>query len=203
MKKPLVKKNLTTCKVIFIGESAVGKTNIISKFRYNTYEESYLTTIGLDFHIKTLNIRGKHIKLQIWDTAGHSKFRQILDQYYKVADVICFCYDITNKDSISNIEEWLTTVKESVNNNNVLFYAIGNKSDKSYYREIDKEEFKKYCDTNNITNIEVSALESTNISNLFYDIAFKYSQQIPEVQLEIDSTFDKTRYKCRDCCTIC
>jgi len=202
MKKPLVKNNVNTCKVVFIGESAVGKTNIISKFRYNTYEESYLTTIGLDFHIKTLNIRGKHIKLQIWDTAGHPKFREILDQYYKIANVICFCYDITNKDSISNMERWLSAAKELANEN-VLYYAIGNKSDKGYYREIDKAEFKNYCDMNNIINIEVSALESTNISNLFYDIAFKYSQQIPPIQMEIDSTFDKARYKCIDCCTIC
>ena len=202
MKKPLVKKNLTTCKVVFIGESAVGKTNIISKFRYNTYEESYLTTIGLDFHMKTLNIRGKQIKLNIWDTAGHTKFRQILDQYYKIANVICFCYDITNKDSISNMERWLSTAKESANEN-VLFYAIGNKSDKTYYREIDKEDFKNYCDENNIINIEVSALESTNISNLFYDIAFRFSQQLPNIEIEYESTFNKTRLKCIDCCTIC
>ena len=201
MKKPLVKKNLTTCKVIFIGESAVGKTNIISKFRYNTYEESYLTTIGLDFHVKTLNIRGKQIKLNIWDTAGHAKFRQILDQYYKIANVICFCYDITNKNSISNIETWINSAREYVNND-VIFYAVGNKTDQTYYREIDTDEIKQYCDENNIIHIEVSALESTNISNLFYDIAFRYSQLLPTIEMEYDTPFHKTREKCLECCTI-
>ena len=184
MNKPLVKRS-KSCKIVFIGDSNVGKTNIITRFRYNTFEESYLTTIGLDFHIKKLNIRGENVQLNIWDTAGHSKFRDVLPPYYKTADIICFCYDITNKESILNIDEWLKNIKQYTSNE-VIIYAIGNKSDQLYYRNVDKEYIEYYCKENNIINMEVSAKESTNINNLFYDIAFKYLQRIKPVNFETE-----------------
>ena len=201
MKRPLVKRNMNTCKVVFIGESGVGKTNIISRFRYNTFEHSYLTTIGLDFSVKTLNIRGKHIKLNIWDTAGHPKFREILEQYYKIADVICFCYDITNEDSITNMNTWLSKSKNNIDSK-VIYYVIGNKLDCENYRKIDKNHISNYCKENNINHIEVSALDSTNIENLFYDIAFKYSLQLHEIEMESELPFNKTCQNFKDCCTI-
>jgi small GTP-binding protein len=200
METPLVNHN-NSCKIIFIGDSNVGKTNIISRFRYNMFEESYLTTIGLDFHVKSLNIRGENVKLNIWDTAGHAKFRDVLHPYYKTADVICFCYDITNTVSIEQINTWIYEARKYTPED-VIVYAIGNKIDLHYNRTVDNVQMKHYCKDDNIINIEVSARDSTNINNLFYDIAFKYLQKIKPVNLEMEHTkiYEKS---CLDCCKIC
>lgn len=216
MKKLLVNKNnktsiinkinnnnrFQTCRIIFIGESGVGKSNIISRFRYNTFEDSFLTTIGIDFHIKMIKIRGREIKLNIWDTAGHPKFREILVPYYKNVNVVCFCYDITNDNSIKNIDRWINEVRESINKN-IILYAVGNKTDQNYYRSVNREHMVEYCNKNNINHIEVSAYDSTNINNLFYDIAFKYIDNMKPLQMNIetDNTYKKNT-KCGDYCII-
>jgi small GTP-binding protein len=168
------------CRVVFVGESGVGKTNIITKFRHNAFEYSYLTTIGIDFMTKTLNIRGTKIKLNIWDTAGQEKYRTITTSYYKTAHVVCICYDITNSRSLNNIEGWIDDIKDS--NPNATIYLVGNKIDLNSERKITKHEINEYCKKNNFEHIEVSALDGTNIPNLFYDIAFKLTKQC-EVEL--------------------
>ena len=133
MKKLLVNKNnktsiinkinnnnrFQTCRIIFIGESGVGKSNIISRFRYNTFEDSFLTTIGIDFHIKMIKIRGREIKLNIWDTAGQKKYKGAIKSYYKNIDVICICYDITNIKSYNLLPELLN---EAISQMMLLYY---------------------------------------------------------------------------------
>jgi Ras-related protein Rab-1A len=195
MEIPLVSHN-NRCKIIFIGESGVGKTSIISQFRHNTIDNSYRATIGVDFHIKSINICGKNVKLQIWDTSGHSTFRAILGSYYKTADVVCFCYDITNSDSINDAKTWINSIKQHAPDN-IIIYAVGNKLDQQYRRSVNNIEFIKYCDINNIINIEVSAQDTTTINNLFYDIVFTYLQHVTSIE-----TYDEHKNNYCDCCNI-
>ena len=164
--------NNKTCRVLFIGDSAVGKTNIITRFKYNTFEYSYLATIGLDFVIKNLKIRDKNIKFNIWDTAGQKKYKSAIESYYKNIDVICICYDITNIKSYNLLPELLNEAIR--NSNDAIIYIIGNKIDFDYNRCIPKRNVIAMCNENKIHYFEVSAEKNINIIDLFYNIGDKF-----------------------------
>lgn len=116
-------------KLVIIGNSSVGKSSVLLRFSDDQFSESYLTTIGVDFRFKTLNIDGRKVKLQIWDTAGQERFRTITNAYYKGADGIVLVYDITNSASFEDIERfWLNEV-ESYAEKDVELLLLGNKSD--------------------------------------------------------------------------
>ena len=118
-------------KLVIIGNSSVGKSSVLLRFSDDQFSESYLTTIGVDFRFKTLNIDGRRVKLQIWDTAGQERFRTITNAYYKGADGIVLVYDITNLPSFEDIERfWLNEV-ESYAEKDVELLLLGNKSDLS------------------------------------------------------------------------
>jgi Ras-related protein Rab-1A len=94
-------------KILLIGDSGVGKSSILTQFANKTFTDSYMSTIGVDFTIKTVDIDGKAVKLQIWDTAGQERFRTITSSYYRGAHGINLEYDITNVESFNNIKQWL------------------------------------------------------------------------------------------------
>jgi small GTP-binding protein len=98
-------------KVIVIGDSGVGKTNLITRFCENQFKESYVATIGVDFKIKSLMVNDKRIKMQIWDTAGQERFKNITQTYYKGAAGIVLAYSISDSVSFTNIERWMTQIE--------------------------------------------------------------------------------------------
>lgn len=98
-------------KVIVIGDSGVGKTNLITRFCENHFKDTYVATIGVDFKVKSLPINDKKIKMQIWDTAGQERFKNITQTYYKGASGIVLAYSITDSTSFQNIERWMTQIQ--------------------------------------------------------------------------------------------
>jgi Ras-related protein Rab-8A len=98
-------------KVLIIGDSGVGKTNVLLRFCENTFNPSHLATIGIDFKIKTMEIDGKKIRMQIWDTAGQERFKTITQTYYKGAVGIVLAYSVTDRSSFGNIENWMKQIK--------------------------------------------------------------------------------------------
>ncbi len=153
-------------KILMIGDSGVGKSSILVRFTDQTFSDSYMSTIGVDFKIKTLQVDGKMVKLQMWDTAGQERFRTITSSYYKGAHGIILVYDITDIESFNNIKQWLEEVNKYADEQ-VHKLIIGNKLDLENRRVVSKETAKAFCDNLDITFIETSAKKAIDIEHLF------------------------------------
>jgi|688.fasta_scaffold201594_4 Ras-related protein Rab-1A len=164
-------------KIILVGNSNVGKSSIILRFTDGTFSEDFVSTIGLDFRNKILNIDDRQIKLQIWDTAGQEKFRTISSFYYKGAHGIILVYDVTNRNSFKNSQKWLDDILPNCTNSTAIL-LIGNKSDMDKQREVLYEEGKQLADEYNLMFIETSAKDRINIDLAFRDMAIKIKNKI-------------------------
>jgi len=149
-----------------IGNSGVGKSCLLIRFTDDTFSDSYVTTIGVDFKIKTLEIDSKSCKLQIWDTAGQERFRNIISSYYRGAQGIMLVYDITDLESFQNLNSWLIEIEKNASKN-VYKILVGNKSDMESERKVTKEQGKDFADQYGMKFFETSAKDSTNVSEAF------------------------------------
>ncbi|KAI6235853.1 Ras family protein [Aphelenchoides besseyi] len=158
-------------KILLIGNSGVGKSCLLVRFADDTFHGNgtYITTIGVDFKIRTINVNGKRIKLQIWDTAGQERFRTITSTYYRGTHGVIVVYDITSADSFRSIKRWLDEIAQ--NCTNVPTILVGNKSDRTSDRVILAEDGKMYAETMSIPFYETSAREGNNVELIFSDLA--------------------------------
>jgi len=157
-------------KLLLIGDSGVGKSSLLLRFADDTYTESYISTIGVDFKIRTIELHGKTIKLQIWDTAGQERFRTITSSYYRGAHGIIVVYDITDQVSFNNVKQWLQEIdRYACENVNKLL--VGNKSDLTNKRVVDTNTAKEYADSLGIPLLETSAKNATNVEQAFITMA--------------------------------
>lgn len=156
-------------KLVLIGDTGVGKSCILLRFADDSFTESYMSTIGVDFRFRTLKIGKKTVKLQIWDTAGQERFRTITSAYYRGADGIIMVYDITNEESFNHVNEWLNEVNRYAAEGTVKI-LVGNKCDKPN-RVIPTEKGQAYADGLGIPFLETSAKESKNVEESFLTIA--------------------------------
>jgi len=143
---------------------------MLLRFADNSFTDSYISTIGVDFKIRTVNIDGKKIKMQIWDTAGQERFATITTSYYRGAHGLIIVYDITSMDSFNSIKKWLVDV-ERFASPTVLKLIVGNKCDLASRRAVDYKVAKKYADDLGIQLIEASAKEAVNIEEAFIRLA--------------------------------
>jgi small GTP-binding protein len=176
-----------TYKIIIIGDSAVGKTCIFKKITSNTFNEKSISTIGMDrrtlfFTIKDSKGSDLEIEVQLWDTAGQERFRSITATYYKSSQGLLLMYDITKRETFSNVENWIENVNDSLgNNNDYLIVLMGNKLDlvknNEEARDVSEEEAQKLCQDKNIYwGGECSAKDFSEeeLKNIFT----KYTQEI-------------------------
>jgi len=157
-------------KLLLIGDSGVGKSCILLRFADDTYTDSYISTIGVDFKIRTIELDGKTVKLQIWDTAGQERFRTITSSYYRGAHGIIVVYDVTDQTSFNNVKNWLNEI-ERYANENVNKLLVGNKSDMISKKVIDSGTAKEFADSLSIPFLETSARDSTNVEKTFITMA--------------------------------
>ncbi|XP_029650557.1 ras-related protein Rab-43 [Octopus sinensis] len=158
-------------KIVLIGDAGVGKTCVVQRFKSGTYLEKHGSTIGVDFTMKTLQIDGKLVKLQIWDTAGQERFRTITQSYYRSANGVIIAYDVTKRSSFDNIPRWLEDVKKYAGSN-IVQLILGNKQDLEHLREVSVAEAKAYAQHCSMLDaIETSAKENTNIDEAFLRMA--------------------------------
>jgi len=157
-------------KLLLIGDSGVGKTCVLFRFSDDTFNTTFISTIGIDFKIKTVELQGKKIKLQIWDTAGQERFHTITTSYYRGANGILLVYDITNPKSFDNISKWLRNINEHASED-VERMLIGNKCDMEEKRMISKERGEKVAEENGIKFYETSAKDNVNIEHAFITLA--------------------------------
>ncbi|XP_026314949.1 ras-related protein Rab-1A [Hyposmocoma kahamanoa] len=157
-------------KLLLIGDSGVGKSCLLLRFADDTYTESYISTIGVDFKIRTVELDGKTIKLQIWDTAGQERFRTITSSYYRGAHGIIIVYDCTDQDSFSNVKQWLEEIdRYACDNVNKLL--VGNKCDLTTKKVVDYTTANQYAEQLGIPFLETSAKNSTNVEQAFMTMA--------------------------------
>lgn len=157
-------------KLLIIGDSGVGKSCLLLRFSDDIFTDSFISTIGVDFKIRTIDIGGTKIKLQIWDTAGQERFRTITSSYYRGAHGIIVVYDITEQKSFDNITKWLKEI-DTFAGQHVQKLLVGNKCDLESERTIPTDAGKALAQKLNIPFIETSAKNSTNVEQAFIRMA--------------------------------
>uniref|UniRef100_A0A0E0JK43 GTP-binding protein n=1 Tax=Oryza punctata TaxID=4537 RepID=A0A0E0JK43_ORYPU len=157
-------------KLLLIGDSGVGKSCLLLRFADDSYLESYISTIGVDFKIRTVEQDGKTIKLQIWDTAGQERFRTITSSYYRGAHGIIVVYDVTDQESFNNVKQWLNEIDRYASEN-VNKLLVGNKCDLAENRVVSYEAGKALADEIGIPFLETSAKDATNVEKAFMTMA--------------------------------
>jgi len=157
-------------KLLVIGDSGVGKSSLLVRFSDGTFSDSFISTIGVDYKIKTMNADGKEIKLQIWDTAGQERFKTITSSYYRAAHGIILVYDITNLDSFKNIRKWVNEINRYTSDS-VQKLLVGNKCDLVNDRKVTHELGSSLSTELGIQFIETSAKDDTNVERAFENIA--------------------------------
>ena len=153
-------------KLILIGDSGVGKTNILGRYIKDEFSNSSKPTVGVEFYSKPITFNNNKIKLQIWDTAGQERYRSVTRAYYKGSKGAFVVYDITNKNSFENVDKWIGDLKEN-GDDNVCIVLIGNKNDLENDRKIEKEDVKKKAEMYKVLFCETSALNNQNIEQAF------------------------------------
>jgi Ras-related protein Rab-1A len=153
-------------KLLLIGNSSVGKSSLLVRFVDDVWEENFVPTIGVDFKLKTLDVNGKKVKLQIWDTAGQERFKNITASYYRGGNGVLVVYDITDRDSFTNLTSWLIEIEKNANKN-VFKLLIGNKNDLESERKVTTEEGKEFADSNGMKFIETSAKTADKVYEAF------------------------------------
>lgn len=157
-------------KLLMIGDSGVGKSCLLLRFSDDSFTTSFITTIGIDFKIKTVEIEGKKVKLQIWDTAGQERFRTITTAYYRGAMGILLVYDVTDEQSFLNIRNWIRNIEQHASDS-VEKILIGNKCDMTEDKVIDTNRGQELADEYGIKFFETSAKTDTNVKKAFIAIA--------------------------------
>jgi len=157
-------------KLVLIGDSGVGKSCLLLRFADDSFTDSYISTIGVDFRFRTVNIDMKTVKLQIWDTAGQERFRTITSAYYRGAHGIIMVYDVTNYESFEHVEEWLNEVNRHASES-TLKLLVGNKADLMEDKKVKADEAEKFAETLGISFLETSAKNATNVEAAFLTMA--------------------------------
>ncbi|OWM78357.1 ras-related protein RABA4c-like [Punica granatum] len=156
-------------KVVLIGDSAVGKSQLLSRFSRNEFSLDSKATIGVEFQTKTLTIDHKTIKAQIWDTAGQERYRAVTSAYYRGAVGAMLVYDITKRQSFDHVARWLDELRSHADKN-IVIMLVGNKTDLGTLRAVPTDDAKEFAQRENLFFMETSALESTNVESAFLTV---------------------------------
>lgn len=153
-------------KVLLVGDSSVGKTSVLLRYTDETFHAEFQSTIGVDFRIKTISMNNKVLKLQMWDTAGQDRYRNLVSSYYRGARGLIIVYDITNKASFENVPKWIEECNLRVDIA-IPKVLIGNKSDLNKNRQVSFEEGKEISERLGMRFFETSAKNNENIKEVF------------------------------------
>lgn len=156
-------------KVVLIGDSGVGKSNLLSRFTRNEFNLESKSTIGVEFATKSIQVDAKTVKAQIWDTAGQERYRAITSAYYRGAVGALLVYDISKQITFENVERWLKELRDHAEQS-IVIMLVGNKSDLRHKRAVTTEHAMAFAESNNLAFIETSALDATGVDEAFRQI---------------------------------
>ncbi|KXN72065.1 ras-domain-containing protein [Conidiobolus coronatus NRRL 28638] len=174
-------------KLLLIGDSGVGKSCVLLRFSDDSFTPSFITTIGIDFKIRTIDLDGKRIKLQIWDTAGQERFRTITTAYYRGAMGILLVFDVTDERSFNNIRNWIRNIEQHASEN-VNRILIGNKCDMTDKKVITTEQGQALAEEFGIKYVETSAKSNIGVDDAFFSLARDIKKRIIDTQAEQKAT---------------
>ena len=195
-------KKETLYKILILGDGSVGKTSFLTRYADNSFQESVLSTIGVDYKLKNVQLDdGRTVKLQIWDTAGQDRFRSIAKNYYKGANGIVVVFSVIDKESFKNVRTWISQIKEEVDEK-VTIILVGNKIDREEVRVVTKEKGEELAKEFGLPYFECSAKTGVNITTAFnelvkrvVEISDKYGGKEGEKLKQ-----NKVAFKQRECC---
>ncbi|KAH6789699.1 RAB GTPase-like protein A4C [Perilla frutescens var. frutescens] len=156
-------------KIVLIGDSAVGKSQLLARFSRNEFSVDSKSTIGVEFQTRTVTIDHRTVKAQIWDTAGQERYRAVTSAYYRGAVGAMLVYDISNCQSFDHIARWLEELRGHADKNLVIM-LVGNKSDLETLRAVSTEDAKEFAQRENLFFMETSVLEATNVEPAFLTV---------------------------------
>ncbi|KAJ4834914.1 Ras- protein RABA6a [Turnera subulata] len=170
-------------KAVLIGDSAVGKSNLLSRFSRDEFRLDSKPTIGVEFAYRNIKVGDKLIKAQIWDTAGQERFRAITSSYYRGALGALLVYDITRRATFDNLKKWLHELRE-FGNPDIVVILVGNKADIAHSREVEKEDAQNLAEAEGLCFMETSALENLNVEEAFMEMIRKIHKIASQKSLE-------------------
>ncbi|WCJ18639.1 RAB GTPase 11C [Euphorbia peplus] len=174
-------------KVVLIGDSGVGKSNLLSRFTRNEFCLESKSTIGVEFATRTLQVEGRTVKAQIWDTAGQERYRAITSAYYRGALGALLVYDVTKPTTFDNVSRWLKELRDHADAN-IVIMLIGNKTDLKHLRAVATEDAQSYAEREGLSFIETSALEATNVERAFQTILSEIYRIISKKSISSEET---------------
>nr|POF15762.1 ras-related protein raba1f [Quercus suber] len=171
-------------KVVLIGDSGVGKSNLLSRFTKNEFSLESKSTIGVEFATRSIRVDEKVVKAQIWDTAGQERYRAITSAYYRGAVGALLVYDVTRHVTFENVERWLKELRDHTDAN-IVIMLVGNKADLRHLRAVATEDAKAFAERENTFFMETSALESMNVENAFTEVLTQIYHVVSRKALEV------------------
>ncbi|XP_073013901.1 ras-related protein RABA5e-like [Typha latifolia] len=173
-------------KVVIIGDSAVGKSNLLSRYARNEFNLHSKATIGVEFQTQSMEIDGKEVKAQIWDTAGQERFRAVTSAYYRGAVGALVVYDISRRTTFDSVSRWLQELSTH-SETTIARMLVGNKCDLGNIRDVSVEEGKNLAEAEGLFFIETSALDSTNVKKAFEIVIREIYDNVSRKVLNSDS----------------
>ncbi|CAN6336803.1 unnamed protein product, partial [Urochloa humidicola] len=172
-------------KVVLIGDSGVGKSNLLSRFTRNEFSLESKSTIGVEFATRSIHVEDKVVKAQIWDTAGQERYRAITSAYYRGAVGALVVYDVTRHVTFENVERWMRELKDHTDAN-IVIMLVGNKADLRHLRAVSTEDAKAFAEKENAFFMETSALEAMNVEDAFTEVLTQIYRVVSKKALDID-----------------
>ncbi|CAL9101135.1 unnamed protein product [Musa textilis] len=171
-------------KVVLIGDSGVGKTNLLSRFARNEFSSESKSTIGVEFATRTIRVDEKLVKAQIWDTAGQERYRAITSAYYRGAAGALVVYDVTRHITFENVERWLKELRNHTDGN-IVIMLLGNKADLRHIRAVSVEDAQAFAQQEKAFFMETSALESMNVETAFTEVLTQIYHVVSKKMLDV------------------
>ena len=173
-------------KFIVIGDSSVGKSNILLRYTQNEFNQEYQSTIGVEFGAKNIKINNKIYRIQIWDTAGQENFRSITRAYYKNSVCALVVYDITKRESFENVQSWIQDCRNQ-SPKTIIMVLVGNKNDLENERDVSFDEGEQFAKNNNMIFYETSAKTGKNVNEIFENTVNNISKKIEENYYDLEN----------------
>ena len=173
-------------KFIVIGDSSVGKSNILLRYTQNEFNQEYQSTIGVEFGAKNIKINNKIYRIQIWDTAGQENFRSITRAYYKNSVCALVVYDITKRESFENVQSWIQDCRNQ-SPKTIIMILVGNKNDLENEKDVSFDEGEQFAKNNNMMFYETSAKTGKNVNEIFENTVNNISKKIEENYYDLEN----------------